>query len=247
MRVGFAGSVRLTVVLMAATVLPQSAAEWRSLFNGRDLTGWTIAAGRTGGPTPAQPAAWKVEDGVLVGGQGPGRGSLMSTRQFRDFELDLQFMLAEHGTRCSADLIGPAQENASEDRGCLYNSGVYFRTAYQVNLGRQEAGEFIGVIVRRNAPGAIRGNVLWLDKGDERFPGLRRKEDWNHLNLRAKGPRITVTLNGTTIADIEDDPVDPAESKLKDAAPVGFQWPPSSEAGGFQGYVKFRNIRIREI
>ena len=47
-------------------------------------------------------------------------------------------------------------------RPCLYNSGISFRTGYQVNIGRREAGEFIGIVVHRKAPGAIRGNVLWL-------------------------------------------------------------------------------------
>ena len=62
-----------------------------------------------------------------------------------------------------------------------------FRTGYQVNIGRREAGEFIGIVVHRKAPGAIRGNVLWLDRGDDKFPGLRKKEDWNHLRDQREG------------------------------------------------------------
>ena len=50
---------------------------------------------------------------MLVGGQGTGRGSLVTTEEFKDFELDLEFMLAEHGTQCSAQLVGPEQANAS--------------------------------------------------------------------------------------------------------------------------------------
>ena len=90
----------------------QSPGTWKPLFNGKDLSGWTVAAGRRGGtPSAATPdaaapppvASWKVEDGVLVGGQGT-RGSLVSNEQFKDFELELDFMLAEHGTQCSAEL-----------------------------------------------------------------------------------------------------------------------------------------------
>ena len=112
---------------------------------------------------------------MLVGGQGTGRGSLVTTEQFKDFELDLEFMLAELGTQCSAELVGANQENASKDKSCLYNSGISFRTGYQLNIGRREAGEFIGIVVHRKAPGAIRGNVLWLSTGDEKFPKLRKK------------------------------------------------------------------------
>src|SRR5262245_23086366 len=235
---------------------PQSPGPWKSLFNGKDLSGWTVAAGRRGGAgTPSAPApdaappapSWKVEDGVLVGGQGGGRGSLVSNEQFKDFELELDFMLAEHGTQCSAELVGEKQENASVDKSCLYNSGITFRTGYQLNIGRREAGEFIGIVVHRTSPQAIRGNVLWLDKGDDKFPKLRKKEDWNHLQISAKGSHITAVMNGKKICDVTDDPTDPAEAKWKEAGPISLQWPPAGEAGGFNGFVKYRNIRIREI
>ena len=113
----------------------------------------TSTRGNTPAPPPAQ---WKMESGVLVGGQGTGRGSLVTNEQYKDFDLDFEFMLTELGTKCSAELIGEKQENASEDKSCLYNSGVTFRTGYQVNIGRREAGEFIGIVVHRTAPGAIR-------------------------------------------------------------------------------------------
>ena len=60
--------VSLTVLAAATLVSAQAAGEWKPLFNGKDLTGWTVAAGRGGGTTPPQPAQWKVENGVLVGG-----------------------------------------------------------------------------------------------------------------------------------------------------------------------------------
>jgi hypothetical protein len=240
----------LVVSCSAASLFAaQAAGQWKPLFNGKDLTGWTVAAGRGGpggaGAAAPQPAQWKVEGGVLVGGQGTGRGSLVTTEEFKDFDLDLEFMLAEHGTQCSAQLVGPEQANASADKSCLYNSGISFRTGYQVNLGRREAGEFIGIVVHRKAPGAIRGNVLWLDTGDEKFPGLRKKGDWNRLQIAAKGPHITVMLNGKKICDVTDNPTDPAEARWKEAGPISLQWPPSGESGGFEGYIKYRNIRIK--
>lgn len=241
--------------VLVTSLAAQSPGPWKLLFNGKDLTGWTIAAGRGGrgasagtpDAPPPPPAAWKVENGVLVGGQGGGRGSLVSTEQFKDFELELEFMLAEHGTQCSAELVGPEQTNASAERSCLYNSGISFRTGYQVNIGRREAGEYIGIVVHRKAPGAIRGNVLWLDKGDDKFPNLRKKEDWNQLRISAKVSHLAVFLNGTKICDVMDDPTDPAEARWKEAGPISIQWPPSGEAGGFMGYVKYRNVRIREL
>ena len=245
----------------------QSAGQWKPLFNGKDLSGWTVSAGRGGGgrnpggagaaatpapaPAPAPAAApapsWKVEDGVLVGGQGGGRGTLVSNEQFKDFELELEFMLTEMGTGCSAELIGEKEENASKERSCLYNSGIAFRNGYQLNLGRREAGEYIGIVVHRRAPGAIRGNVLWLDKGDDKFPNLRKKEQWNSVRLIAKGQNIQAFLNGTKIVDVNDNPTDPAEAAWKEAGPITLQWPPAGESGGASGFVKYRNIRVRQL
>jgi hypothetical protein len=251
---------------------------WRQLFNGKDLTGWTVSSGAGGGGVragaagqpggampggapggapgrgagrgPALPMApnggWTIEDGALVGAlKLDQRGAGLSTvDKFKDFELDLDFTLAEHGSGCSAELIGPNQENASTDKSCAFNSGIMMRTGYQLNLGRNEGGEYIGVVVHRQAPGAIRGNVLWLDTGDKKFPNLRKKQDWNHLNIVFNGDHLTVTMNGTQICDVHDSPAEPT---WKDAAPVSFQFPSAGEAGGFAGFVKFRNIRIREL
>jgi hypothetical protein len=224
----------------------QSPGEWKMLFNGKDLTGWTVTAGRGGAnaaATTPPPSPWKVENGVLIGGQG-GRGSLVTTEHYKDFELEMDFMLAEHGTECSEELIGEKQANASKDPTCLYNSGITFRTGYQLNIGRREAGEYIGIVVHRQAPGAIRGNVLWLDKGDAKFPGLRKKQDWNTLRISANGPRLQVFMNGKQICDVTDNPTDPAEAKWKEAGPISIQSP---YTGGFEGFVKYRNVRIRTL
>jgi hypothetical protein len=233
--------ISVGVVTLLCSVLItslQSAEPWKPLFNGKDFTGWTIA-GRAGGPSlsPAD-AGWKIENGIVVGGQaGPGQrgGSLVSQAQFKDVELELDFMLAEQ----------PAAPDGSCTT-CTYNSGVYLRTGYQVNFGRREAGEFIGIVVHRVHPKAIRGNVLWLDTGDERFPNLRKKEDWNHVEIFFKGRRLQVTLNGTKICDVTDNPADPAEAAWKEAGPISFQWPHGG-AAGFAGFVKLRNVRIRDI
>ena len=231
------GIVTLLYFVLLASL--QSAEPWKPLFNGKDFTGWTVPA-RGDGPSlsPAE-AGWKMEDGIIVGGRaGPGQkgGSLVSLARFKDFELELDFMLAEQ----------PAAPDGSCTT-CTYNSGVYLRTGYQVNFGRREAGEFVGVVVHRVHPKAIRGNVLWLDTGDEKFPDLRKKKDWNHVQISFKGPRLQVTLNGTKICDVTDNPADPSEAAWKEAGPISFQWPHGGEARGFAGFVKLRNARIRDL
>jgi hypothetical protein len=229
----------IALLCFVLTTSLQSAERWKPLFNGKDFTGWTVAARGGGRSLNPADAGWKMEKGIIVGGQaGPGQrgGSLVSQAQFKDVELELDFMLAEQ----------PAAPDGSCTT-CTYNSGVNLRTGYQVNFGRREAGEFIGIVVHRVHPKAIKGDVLWLDTGDEKFPNLRKKEDWNHVQISFKGPRLQVTLNGTKICDVTDNPTDPTEAAWKEAGPISFQWPHGGEAGGFAGFVKLRNVRVRDL
>ena len=102
------------------------------------------------------------------------------------------------------------------------------------------------IVVHRRHPKAIRGNVLWLDTGGEKFANLRKREDWSHVQISFKGPRLRVTLNGTKICDVTDNPTDPAEAPWKEAGPISFQWPHGGGVG-FAGFVKLRHVRIREL
>ena len=205
------GAASVLVCLLAMCIVDTAwAGEWRSLLEKNDLAQWA----------PIGSAKWKVEDGVLTGGQDgdPKRSGLLATReQFQDFELELEFMIDEHGK---------------------YNSGVYLRndpgsaarTGYQVNIGRGAAEEFCGGIYTDR----------WLAKGDE-HDTIRKKLDWNRLFIRAVGPHIEVTLNGTKVADYTD----PAPTaKLLQRGVIGFQ---TYGAEGHAGWVKFRAIRIRSV
>lgn len=228
----------VSVLFFMLVMSLQSAEMWKPLFNGKDFTGWTVrgGGGLSLGPTDF---GWRIENGIITGGKAPPgqKGKdLVSQAKFRDFELELDFMLAEQPD-------APDGSCAT----CTYNSGVYLRTGYQVNFGRREAGEFIGIVVHRVHPKAIRGNVLWLDTGDEKFPNLRKQEDWNHVLISFQGPHLQVTLNGTKICDVTDNPTDPAEAAWKDAGPISFQWPHGGEASGFVGFIKLRNVRVRHL
>jgi hypothetical protein len=203
---------------------PATQSAWRSLFNGQDLTGW-----RTTGS-----AVWRVDhkDGwpdMIVGGQDgdPKRsGNLVSVDQFQNFELELEFMIDEHGK---------------------YNSGVYLRNppeggknGYQVNIGRGAAGEYTGGVVITDAPGTAPGTPTWLAKGDE-TDTIRKPLDWNTLRILADGPHIVVHLNGRQIVDFTD-PNPPPRYLQKGVLALQ-----TYGAEGHAGWVKFRNLRIREL
>lgn len=268
LRLGLAAGLTASLALAAPFLQAQGA--WKTLFNGKDLSGWVVlaGAGRAGAPPPTTPPSmnltdrgWKVENGVITStpaAAGQRTASLSTADSYKDFELEFDFMLSEAGTKCS-EKLGDKQANLSEDKTCTFNSGVQFRSGYQLNLGRREAGEYIGVVVHRQVPFAIRGNVAWLSTGDcgaknntylqdcSQFKELRKKGDWNTVRLSFKGAHLQAWLNGTQITDLMDNVTDPAEASWKEAGPIYFQFPPAGESGGFAGTVKYRNIRIRTL
>ncbi len=183
--------------------------EWRTLSHHDHLTNWTQMGS----------AQWNVTNGVIYGGQqgDPKRGGLLATKdQFQDFELELEFMIDEHGK---------------------YNSGVYLRnepgrggrTGYQINIGRGAAEEYVGLYTDR-----------WLSKGDE-HDTIRKKLDWNKLYIYAKGAHIKARLNGVEIVDHVD--LEPKPRFLQSGV-IGLQ---TYGAEGHAGWVRFRNIRVREL
>ena len=91
------------LLLISLSLVAQSSEDTKSehikLFNGENLKGWKSIGS----------AKWKVENGVIVGGQegDPSRsGILLTERTFKDFDLSLEFKIDEHGK---------------------YNSGIYFK------------------------------------------------------------------------------------------------------------------------
>jgi len=112
----------IALLLASSTLLFAADSDWKVLFDGKDLSQFDQVGS----------AKWRVEDGVIIGGQDgdPKRSGLLTTKErFKDFEIELEVMIDEHGK---------------------YNSGVYLRndtgtagrTGYQVNIGRGAAGEY---------------------------------------------------------------------------------------------------------
>ena len=196
---------------------PQEPVEagWKPLFNGKDLEGWVTKGS----------AAWRVENGVIAGGQdGDPRksGVLITKDEYKDFELALDFLIDEHGR---------------------YNSGIYIRNdpgsqgqaTYQINIGRAAAGEYCGGIVLRKPKG-----IEWLAKGDEKDE-VRKPREWNSMRVLAQGAHFVIHLNGVKIVDVTD-PAPPARNLRKGV--ISFQ---TYGAEGHAGFIRFRNLKIREL
>src|SRR5262245_66363172 len=142
------------------------------LFDGRTLTGWVERGGRYDGD-----ADWRVEDGCIVGRQGPnGEGGLLYTeRLYASCELRLEVKL-----------------------DYPFDSGVFLRMVpdakgAQVTLDWRDEGE-IGAIYSD-------GFLAHNEAAKARF----LRDEWNDLRVRCTGfdMRIEVWLDGEPIQDFE--------------------------------------------
>ena len=149
------------------------AAGWKSLFDGRTLAGWR----QTGN------AAWSVEDGAIVGRQGPGgaAGDLLTEEQWSDFEFEAEWKMRFPG-----------------------NSGIWFRytapkSSYQADFLDQSSH-----------PGVLSGSLYCPGKqfiAENRDPKTVNKNDWNTIRIRAAGDEITIHQNGVQVVHIHDDTI----------------------------------------
>ncbi len=221
----------------------ESAAE-QSLFNGRDLTGWVVKCK----PADATQTWWRAEDGALVANS-LGRPKhdyiwLLTEREFGDFVLRLRF-------QAFRDSPG--------------NSGVQIRSRYD-----DAAGWLDGPQIDINPAGAWRTGMIWDEtRGNQRwlFPAVPRGQwvnesqakpgltlhfagdqpnDWNDLEIKARGNRVQVMLNGLQVTDYDgagtlDDAVH-RERRVGVRGHIALQI-----HTGDQLRIRFQDIRIREL
>ncbi len=83
----------LTLMACFAVVLSPALAEkgWTTLFNGIDLSGWTVTADE-----PGHENLWQIKDGVIECGQ-KGGSWLRSNDEYEDFILSLEYKISKGG------------------------------------------------------------------------------------------------------------------------------------------------------
>jgi hypothetical protein len=174
--------------------------EWKSLFNGTNLTGWVVKCK----PDDAGKQFWRVEDGTILADSMTGKDHdyiwLLTEQQYSDFILRLRFQAY---------------------RGNPGNSGVQIRSRYD-----DQAGWLDGPQIDINPPGSWRTGMIWDEtRGSRRwlYPDVPKGEwvnqsmappgmifyysdegpDWNKLEIEAVGTRITAYLNGVKVTDYD--------------------------------------------
>lgn len=166
--------------------------------------GWVTLLDGTGfdGWTAVGDANWWLDDGAVAADQGSGH--LVTETSYRDFELDLEFWVSDDA-----------------------NSGVFIRCSDLAQIGAETCYE-INIFDQRPDPTYRTGSIVNV------APPMQTVDaggQWNRFQIAARGPRLTVAMNGVDTVDVEDERLGEGPITLQYGA----------------GTVKFRNVRIRPL
>jgi hypothetical protein len=195
---------------------------WRLLFDGTTTNGWR------GYNRSDMPEGWEVVDGALT--RTSGGGDIITTEQFANFELALEWK------------VGPAG-----------NSGVLYRVIESDDPIYYSAPEFQVLDDAGHADGVSRLTAAGANYGLHPAPEgvVRPAGEWNSVRLVVDGNRVEHRLNDRKIVEYE---LGSADWKERVANSKFVEWPTYGTATrgyiGLQDHgdrVEFRNIRIRVL
>lgn len=219
--------------------------EWTSLFNGEDLSGWTVPEGDNG--------HWKVVDGVIdydAESEAEGDKNLWSENEYGDFVLRLEWRIKETPfVNENVTIVLPDGSNKLDENGEVIriavpdsDSGVYVRgtSKAQINIWGWPvgSGEVYGYRMDSEVPAEVRAGVT---------PGMhadRNIGEWNEFEITMEGDRLSVELNGHMVLDNAQLP------GVDERGPIALQHHGSKQDGEWvspPSLVQFRNIAIREL
>ena len=210
---------------------------FKSIFNGKDLTGW-------GGV----PELWSVKDGAIT-----GQTTKENPAKENTFLVWTNGTPADFELRCSFKLV-PGDSVGFANSGVQYRSKVV-KPSYWVVAGYQadmEAGpSYTGILYEEKGRGILanRGEKVVIDaQGKKNVVGsvgkaaeieaAVKKGDWNDYVIIAKGNHLVQIINGHTTIDVADE----QESKAAKSGVIALQI-----HQGAPMMTQFKNIRIKEL
>ncbi len=173
-------NVIAALILLAMPSAAQNApgGAWSPLFNGKDLSGWTVNGTEK----------WVVEDGTILGESTTGHyGYLTTDKTYRDFNLRLEF-----------------KPEAKGNSGVFIRSRI---TGNDPDHGPDIEGMQIEVDpTPGNHTGGLyeSGGRGWVIQPTPEGEQALKPETWNALEITAQGNHIATRLNGVQIVDYHD-------------------------------------------
>lgn len=167
--------------LLVASSSSLYAQKWQSLFNGKNLSGWTQRGGK---------AVYKVENGTIVGytKMNTDNSFLCTKKDYADFILEFEF-------RIDDDLNSGVQLRSHSLKSYM-NGRVH---GYQFEIDPSPRAWTGGIYDE-----ARRAWLYPLTKNPAAQPAYKKGE-WNHARVEAIGASIRTWVNGVACADLFDD------------------------------------------
>jgi hypothetical protein len=168
-------AITIVILLCATTAFAQesskTAPQWKSLFNGKDLSGWKKIGNEK----------WIVEDGAIYGeGITEKYGYLATEKTYQDFEMALQF-------KCEA-----------AGNSGVYIHTTFEPGTPKVTQGRQiEIDRTIG----RHTGGIYGDGKGWIVWPAPELETVIKPDDWNTMQISVIGKRYITHLNGVQMID----------------------------------------------
>lgn len=208
----------------AAGAAPETNEEWRVLFDGTSLSGWR------GFGLESVPECWQIEDGVIAWTSAETCGDLMTTEQFANFELALEWKVSPGGN--SGIFF-----HVTEDHDRSWQTGPEMQVLDdELHPDGQKPETSAGSNYALHAPSAV---------------VVRPVGEWNEVRLLVDGPHVEHWLNGTKIVDYElwSDDWEARVAASKFAAMPDYGRPTSGHIvlQHHGDEVWFRDIRVREL
>ena len=171
------GAVALALVLTASpSHAAENAHQWKSLFNGHDLTGWQAGDGQLDN--------WTVDKHGILRCTGKGHGWLSTADQYANFELELEFRVPPGGN--SGVFLRSPRVGDATFHGMEVQVLDDYHKMYADILPYQYCGSLYAI-----APAKGRAN--------------KHAGQWKKFHIVCDGRRVQVTLNGQQVVDVNLD------------------------------------------
>lgn len=221
-----------------------------SIFNGKDLTGWSGAKSRYGIDEKEPGVLQCFPERKLAAGE---RGDLYTDRPYTNFILRFEFMMPKNGNNGLGIRMVPGKDAAYYgmcELQLLDDGGsAYYDAEKKADKLKpyQYTGSIYGVVPSRRDN---TGKQIWGKDGNFSGGGsyVRKPGMWNFEEVKVIGSEIEVYLNGYLITK-----GDVSKFKGDGDTPDGLKHPGLHNVGGPIGWlghghnVKWKNIRIKEL
>jgi len=205
-------------ILFLALVSTLAHAEPKSLFNGKDLTGWE-----------GNPDLWSVQDGVITGRTTAEKPASTNTfliwkdGEVSDFEITFKYKMTpgdakkfvNSGLQFRSQIVDPAKwvvagYQADLEYGSKYSGILYEEKGRGILAQRGQKVKITQGAEPKKPVIAVTGEA---GKSDE-IQAAINKDDWNEYKVIVTGNHIQQFINGKLTVDVTDETAEAAKKGI---------------------------------